>query len=196
MYDHIKGTLTAKRPAEAVIEAGGVGYRLHISLNTYQTLPEAGNQARLLAHFHVKEDSHQLFGFAEERERQAFRIMIGISGIGPKLAMAVLSRLSPQDLEQAVAQQDMTMLTSISGVGRKTAERLLIELKGKLAEAVVEGLPGIKGQAAVADPAVEALMTLGLSLPEARAAADRAKSRLGEKAPLEQIVREALSASR
>ncbi len=196
MYHHIKGALISKSPTEAVIEAGGVGYQLSISLNTYQALPEAGNQARLLAHLHVKEDSHQLFGFSEERERQAFRIMIGISGIGPKLAMAVLSRLSPQDLEQAVAHQDMTLLTAISGVGRKTAERLLIELKGKLAEAVVEGLPGIKGQAAAADPAVEALMTLGLSLPEARAAADKARAKLGGKAPIEQVVREALSASR
>lgn len=196
MYNHIKGTLTAKSPAEAVIETGGVGYLLHISLNTYQALPEAGNQARLLAHLHVKEDSQQLFGFAEERERQAFRVMISVSGIGPKLAMAVLSRMSPQDLEQAVAHQDMTLLTSISGVGRKTAERLLIELKGRLAEAVVAGLPGIKGQAAAADPAVEALMTLGLGPSEAKTAADRARSKLGEKAPIEQIVREALGGPR
>jgi Holliday junction DNA helicase RuvA len=192
MYHHIKGTLISKSPAEAVIEAGGVGYCLHISLNTYQSLPEPGNQARLLAHLQVKEDAHQLYGFSEERERQAFRIMIGISGIGPKLAMTVLSRLSPQDLEQAVAHQDMTMLTSISGVGKKTAERLLIELKGKLTEAVVEGLPGIRGQAASGDPAVEALMTLGLSLAEAKAAVERTKARVGEKAPLEQLVRESL----
>lgn len=191
MYNHIKGVLISKRPTEAVIEAGGVGYRLHITLNTYQSLPEAGNQARLLAHLHVKEDSHQLFGFAEERERQAFRIMIGISGIGPKMAMAVLSRLSPQDLEQAVAHQDMTMLTTISGVGRKTAERLLIELKGKLAEAVVEGLPGIKGQAA-SDPAVEALMTLGLTLAEAKTAVERTRARIGEKASLDLLIRESL----
>jgi len=104
MFHHIKGTLISKSPAEAVIEAGGIGYRLFISLNTYQSLPEAGNQAKLLTHLHVKEDAHQLYGFSEERERQVFRIMIGISGIGPKLAMAVLSRLSPQDLEQAVAR--------------------------------------------------------------------------------------------
>jgi len=194
MFHHIKGTLISKSPAEAVIEAGGVGYRLFISLNTYQSLPEAGNQAKLLTHLHVKEDAHQLYGFSEERERQVFRIMIGISGIGPKLAMAVLSRLSPQDLEQAVAHQDMTMLTSISGVGRKTAERLLIELKGKLAEAVVEGLPGIRGQAPSGDPAVEALMTLGLSLAEARAAVDSARAELGAQASLDQIIRQALKA--
>ncbi len=192
MYHHIKGTLTAKTPAEAVIEAGGVGYLLHISLNTFQTLPEAGNQARLLAHLHVKEDSHQLFGFATERERQAFRIMIGISGIGPKLAMAVLSRMSPRDLEQAVARQETDMLTSIPGVGKKTAERLLIELKGKIAEAEVDGLPGARGQASAADPAVEALMTLGLTLPEARAAVEKARSRLGSGAGVDKLVREAL----
>ncbi|HBE73926.1 MAG TPA: Holliday junction branch migration protein RuvA [candidate division Zixibacteria bacterium] len=192
MYHHIKGTLVSKNPAEAVIEAGGVGYLLRISLNTYQALPEAGNQTRLLCHLHVKEDAHQLYGFAAERERQAFRIMIGISGVGPKLAMTVLSRLSPHDLEQAVAQQDMTMLTSISGVGRKTAERLLIELKGRLAEAVVDGLPAVKGQAAPGDPAAEALMTLGLSLPEARSAVERARSKLGAGADIGQLVREAL----
>lgn len=192
MYHHIKGTLISKNPAEAVIEAGGVGYLLRISLNTYQALPEAGNQARLLAHLLVREDSHQLFGFSDDRERQAFRVMIGISGVGPRLAMTVLSRLSPQDLEQAVAHQDMTMLTSISGIGKKTAERLLIELKGKLAEAVVAGLPGTRGQAAAGDPAAEALMTLGLSLPEARSAVERARSKLGAGADIGQLVREAL----
>lgn len=196
MYHHVKGTLTSKSPAEAVIEAGGVGYLLRISLNTYQALPEAGNQARLLAHLHVKEDAHQLYGFAQERERRAFRIMIGISGVGPKLAMAVLSRLSPSDLEQAVAQQDPDMLTSIPGVGKKTAERLLIELKGKIAEAAVEGLPGSRGQAASGDPAVEALVTLGLGPAEARVAADRARAKLGGRAPIEQVVREALSSAR
>ncbi len=195
MYHHIKGTLILKNPTEAVIEAGGVGYQLSISLNTYQALPEVGNQARLLAHLHVKEDSHQLYGFFQEDERQAFRAMISISGIGPKMALAVLSKMTSQDLEQAVAHQDMTLLTAVPGIGKKTAERLLVELKGKIAEAVVQGLPGIKGQAA-GDPAVEALMTLGLSLAEARTAAERARFRLGEKVPIEQIVREALSAWR
>lgn len=195
MYHHIKGILISKKPGQAVIEAGGVGFKLLISLNTYQDLPEPGNQVRLLTHLYVREDDLQLYGFSQEPERQAFQIMIGISGVGPKLALAVLSRLTPSDLEQAVAHQDMTMLTSISGVGRKTAERLLIELKGKLAEAVVEGLPGIKGQPAAADPAVEALQSLGLSLPEARNAVDKAKAKLGAGAPVEQVVREALKDS-
>jgi len=197
MYHHIKGILISKAPAEAVVEAGGVGYHLCISLNTYGLLPEPGNQAKLLAHLHVKEDILQLYGFAAEKERQMFRTLIGIVGIGPRLAMTVLSRLSPEDLEQAVAHQDMTMLTSISGIGKKTAERLLIELKDKIAEAVVEGLPAIRGQgAAIGDPAVEALMSLELSLQEARTAVERARAKLGDKAPVEQVVREALRATR
>jgi Holliday junction DNA helicase RuvA len=193
MYHHIKGTLVHKNPAEAVIEAGGVGYQINISLNTFDKLPEAGNQAKLLTYLHVKEDIMQLFGFASEKERRVFKILIGISGIGPKLALTVLSHMTPEDLEQAVANQDMTMLTAISGIGKKTAERLLVELKGKIADAVVEGLPTIKGQgAAVSDPAIDALMSLGLNYAEAKNAVEKAKGKLGDKAPVEQLIREAL----
>ena len=193
MYHHIKGTLVVKNPAEAVIDAGGVGYHLLISLSTYGQLPEAGNQAKLLTYLHVKEDSLQLFGFAADQERKVFKMLIGISGIGPKLALTVLSHMAPEDLEQAVANQDMTMLTSISGIGKKTAERLLIELKGKIAEAVVEGLPTIKGQGTGAgDPVIEALMTLGLNYAESKAATEKARAKLGDKAPMEQLIREAL----
>lgn len=193
MYHHIKGTLTHKSPTAAVIDAGGVGYHLTISLSTYGRLPEAGNQARLLAHLHVKEDVLQLYGFADEKERTVFRILIGVSGVGPKLAMTVLSHLAPADLETAVANQDLTMLTAISGIGKKTAERLLVELKGRIAEAVVDGLPQARGGGAVAaDPAVDALQSLGLSAQEARSAVDKAKSKLGASAPIEQVVREAL----
>lgn len=192
MYHHVKGTLTHKAPAAAVIEAGGVGYHFLISLSTFGALPEAGNQARLLAHLHVKEDVLQLYGFADEKERSLFRILIGVSGVGPKLAMTVLSHLAPADLETAVANQDLTMLTAISGIGKKTAERLLVELKGRVAEAVVDGLPSAKGGGAAADPAVDALQSLGLSLQESKNAVDKAKAKLGASAPVEQVVREAL----
>ncbi|MBU1356434.1 MAG: Holliday junction branch migration protein RuvA [Candidatus Edwardsbacteria bacterium] len=193
MYHHIKGTLVHKYPAEAVIDAGGVGYQISISLNTFDKLPETGNQAKLLTYLHVKEDIMQLFGFASEKERKVFKILIGVSGIGPKLALTVLSHMAPEDLEQAVANQDMTMLTAISGVGKKTAERLLVELKGKIAEAVVEGLPTIRGQGAgTSDPVIEALMTLGLNYAEAKNAVEKAKAKLGDKAPVEQLIREAL----
>ena len=195
MYHHIKGTLTQKSPAEAVIEANGIGYQISISLNTFEKLPESGNQAKLLTYLHVKEDVLQLFGFIEDKERRVFRILIGISGVGPKLALTLLSHMSPSDLEQAVANQDMTMLTSISGIGKKTAERLLVELKGKIAEAVVEGLPTIRGQGTGAgDPVIEALMTLGLSYAESKAAMEKARAKLGDKAPMEQLIREALKA--
>ena len=193
MYNHIKGTLISKDPTAAVIDAGGVGYHLLISLSTFAALPEPGNQAKLLAHLHVKEDVLQLYGFASDKERQVFRILISVSGIGPKLALTVLSHLAPADLERAVATQDMTMLTAISGIGKKTAERLLIELKGRIAEAVVDGLPSLKGAAgAAADPAVDALLSLGLTAPEAKGAVDKARAKLGAGAPLEQVVREAL----
>jgi Holliday junction DNA helicase RuvA len=193
MYHHVKGTLTHKAPTAAVIDANGVGYHFLISLSTYGQLPEAGNQARLLAHLHVKEDVLQLYGFADEKERSLFRILIGVSGVGPKLAMTVLSHLAPADLETAVANQDLTMLTAISGIGKKTAERLLVDLKGRVAEAVVDGLPSAKGGgAAAADPAVDALQSLGLSLQESKNAVDKAKAKLGAGAPVEQVVREAL----
>ncbi|HTY09308.1 MAG TPA: Holliday junction branch migration protein RuvA [Candidatus Edwardsbacteria bacterium] len=192
MYSHIKGTLVSKDPTAAVVDAGGVGYHLLISLSTFAALPEPGNQAKLLAHIHVKEDVLQLYGFATEKERGVFRVLISVSGIGPKLALTVLSHLAPADLERAVATQDMTMLTAISGIGKKTAERLLIELKGRIAEAVVEGLPSLKGAAGTADPAADALMALGLNAAEAKNAVDKARAKLGAGAPLEQVVRESL----
>ncbi len=193
MYHHIKGILVHKNPVEAVIEAGGVGFQISITLNTYEKLPEPGNQAKLLTYLHVKEDILQLYGFASDKERKVFKVLIGISGIGPKLALTVLSHMAPEDLEQAVANQDMTMLTAISGVGKKTAERLLVELKGKIAEAVVEGLPSAKAQGAAAgDPAVDGLMSLGLNFAEAKGAVEKARAKLGENAPVEQLIREAL----
>ncbi len=194
MYHHIKGTLIQKYPAEAVIEANGVGYQISISLNTFEKLPEAGNQAKLLTYLHVKEDVLQLFGFSDDKERKVFKILIGISGIGPKLALTLLSHMAPCDLEQAVANQDMTMLTC------DLRDR---QEDGRAAAGGAEGQDrrGGGGWSADAskdrgqgpsDPVIEALMTLGLNFAEAKSALDRAKAKLGDSIPVEQLIREAL----
>jgi holliday junction DNA helicase RuvA len=134
MITYVSGTLVAKNPAEAVIEAGGLGYAVLIPASSYEKLPEVGTAARLLTHFHVREDAQVLFGFATDAERTLFRAMIGVSGVGPKLALAALSAFTPAMLRDHILEGDASVLTRIPGVGRKTAERLIVELRDRLAD--------------------------------------------------------------
>jgi Holliday junction DNA helicase RuvA len=147
------------------VDVGGVGYELDVPMSTFYLLPAAGEAVTLHTHLVVREDAHVLYGFATLEERAAFRQLIRISGIGARTALSVLSGLSVADLAQAVTLQDAVPLTRVPGIGKKTAERLLLELKGKLAEA---------GAAATRTPAsevVNALVALGYSEKEAQAAA-------------------------
>lgn len=134
MIAYISGTLVEKRPTEAVIEAGGVGYRLLIPASSFDRLPSSGHNAKLHSTLIVREDSQTLYGFATEAERSTFETMIGVSGIGPKLALAALSAMSPKELQEVVLAEDVAMLTRIPGVGKKTAERLIVELRDRLAK--------------------------------------------------------------
>jgi len=164
LIGRLTGRLTAKQPPQVLVEVGGVSYEVDVPMSTFYGLPASGEAVSLYTHLIVREDAHVLYGFATLEERGAFRQLIRISGVGARTALAVLSGLSVGDLAQAVALQDGSRLVKVPGIGKKTAERLLLELKGKLAEA----LPG----AAQERPSdvVNALLGLGYSEKEAAAA--------------------------
>jgi Holliday junction DNA helicase RuvA len=170
MIGRIAGTLLEKNPPEVLVEAGGVGYEIDVPMSTFYNLPALGERVTLLTHLVVREDAQQLFGFLTAAERQAFRQLIRISGVGSRTALAVLSGMSVGELGQAVTLQESGRLTRIPGIGKKTAERLLLELKGKLG-AALEGAGGASVPAAEGSGDVlRALVALGYSEKEAAAA--------------------------
>ena len=168
MIGRLTGLLAEKNPPQIVLDVNGVGYELDVPMSTFYNLPSAGERVTLLTHFAVREDGHFLYGFLSEAERFAFRQLLKISGIGARTALSVLSGLSVADLAAAVARQEVGRLVKVPGIGKKTAERLLLELKGKLAETTGIALP-----AAVDDEKqdiLNALLALGYNDKEAASA--------------------------
>jgi len=169
MIGRIAGTLLEKSPPQVLIDAGGVGYEVDVPMSTFYNLPALGERVSLLTHLAVREDAQQLFGFLTASERQAFRELIRISGVGNRIALAVLSGMSVADLAQAVALQESGRLTRIPGIGKKTAERLLLELKGRLGDAI-EGAAAGAMTVVEGNDVLRALLALGYSEREAAAA--------------------------
>ena len=132
MIGKLTGILAERNPPQVVVDCNGVGYEVDVPMSTFYNLPASGERVSLLTHFVVREDAQILFGFGSPGEREAFRLLIKISGVGPRTALAVLSGMSVGDIGQAVTQQDASRLVKIPGIGKKTAERLLLELKGKV----------------------------------------------------------------
>ena len=166
MIGRIQGTLVSVHPPRLLVDCQGIGYEVDVPMSTLYQLPQAGQKITLLTHFQVREDAQQLFGFATETEREAFRQLIKISGVGSRTALAVLSGMSVNELAQAIALQEAGRLTQVPGIGKKTAERLCLELKGKLAPDL--GIVGGKPQAIEASSEVlQALLALGYSEKEA-----------------------------
>ncbi len=169
MIGKLTGTLLEKNPPQILIDCHGVGYEVDVPMSTFYNLPTAGEKVSLLTHFVVREDAQILYGFGSASEREAFRQLIKISGIGPRTALSVLSGLSVAELAQAITAQDSGRIVKVPGIGKKTAERLLLELKGKLGA----DLPMASGGAAEGDAASDiqqALMALGYSEKDASAA--------------------------
>jgi Holliday junction DNA helicase RuvA len=168
----LRGRVLRKGPQEVVVDVAGVGYRVAIPLSTFYRLGEPGSEIRLLTHTHVREDALALFGFLTESEQDLFERLIDVAGVGPRLALAILSGIEPPDLVAALRAGDVARLTRIPGVGRKTAERLVLELKDKL-----KGLAAAPAPAPAAgrarDDLVSALVHLGYSRPEAERGVDR-----------------------
>ncbi|HNQ04420.1 MAG TPA: Holliday junction branch migration protein RuvA [Thiobacillaceae bacterium] len=188
MIGRISGTLLEKQPPQVLVEAAGVGYELDVPMSTFFNLPATGEQVVLLTHFVVREDAQLLYGFLSQREREVFRELIRISGVGPKLALAVLSGLSVEELAQCVALQEPGRLTRVPGIGRKIAERLLLELKDRLADALPPTAGGMGAPAGVARDALHALLALGYAEKEALPVLKQLPPELG----LEGAIRQAL----
>ena len=166
MIGRLSGVLVAKQPPQIVVDVHGVGYELDVPMSTLYQLPATGAPVSLLTHLIVREDAHQLYGFSSEGDRTLFRKLLKISGIGARTALAVLSGMSVNDVRQAVQEQDTGRLTKVPGIGKKTAERLLLELKDKLDIAVVAVTA--EGGAAASSDVVTALVALGYSEKEAQ----------------------------
>jgi Holliday junction DNA helicase RuvA len=167
MIGRIAGTLVEKHPPQVVVVCHGVGYELDVPMSTFYNLPRTGEPVELLTHFVVREDAQLLFGFLTAAERTAFRRLLKVNGVGPKVALSVLSGLSVDDLAAAVAAQDAARLTKVPGIGRKTAERIVLEMRDKLT-----GIASATGAAATAGGAdvLNALLALGYNDREAAAA--------------------------
>ncbi|HRK61839.1 MAG TPA: Holliday junction branch migration protein RuvA [Candidatus Omnitrophota bacterium] len=195
MYNYLSGKLMEKTPTSVIIEVAGIGYDLTIPVSTYASLPALGEQVKLLTHFVVREDAQLLYGFATEEERKMFRMLISISGIGPKIANTALSGILVEDLKAAIKEGNVAVLTSVSGIGKKTAERIVIELREKV---ILEGgkTSGAKSTSPLlsseAEDAVQALIALGYSKNEAQTAVDKAQKSAPEKLAVDKLVRNAL----
>jgi Holliday junction DNA helicase RuvA len=162
----IAGKLVAKHPPQIVVDVHGVGYEVDVPMSTLYQLPATGSDVTLLTHLIVREDAHQLYGFSTEGERTLFRKLLKISGVGARTALSVLSGMSVNDVKQAVSEQDSGRLTKVPGIGKKTAERLLLELKDKLDIAIVE--VAAEGGSNAGTDVVNALLALGYNDKEAQ----------------------------
>jgi len=169
MIGRLQGTLADKNPPQVLVDCQGVGYEVDVPMSTFYNLPSVGEKVSLLTHFVVREDAQVLFGFGTAPEREAFRQLIRISGVGPRTALAVLSGMSVAEIAQAVTAQDASRLVKVPGIGKKTAERLLLELKGKIGADLGAPAGGGAGSDEQAD-ILQALVALGYSDKEAQAA--------------------------
>ena len=171
MITFLKGILVDKSPSTAILDVHGIGYQLLISLSTYDRLPATGANCHLITYYHVREDAHTLFGFANATEKKMFECLISVNGIGPKLALSVLSGLTISELSQAIAENDIKRISSVHGIGKKTAERLIIELRDKIdpLEAFINKASddGDRPKAILRD-AILALTSLGFAQDQAR----------------------------
>jgi len=196
MIAYLKGTLAEKHPTRVVMDVGGVGYEVFIPLSSYDGLPAAGEACHILTYDYVREDTRQLFGFMTEAERRMFVLLMGISGIGPRLAVAALSGLTVRELKAAIIEGDVKRLSSISGIGKRMAERMVVELRDKFSDGeAMEALAGA-GEPTEQDTrlrdAVLALVALGYKQEQARKMVRNAAG-AGETRSVDEIIRMALS---
>ncbi|MDE3056634.1 MAG: Holliday junction branch migration protein RuvA [Bacteroidota bacterium] len=197
MISHLKGALDRKSPTEIVVDVNGVGYAVNITLATFDKLPEIGKEIFVLTYLHVREETQQLFGFLTETEREMFRLLISVSGIGPKIAQGILSGASAETLREMIALGNISSLTSLPGIGRKTAERLVVELRDKITKLEPEMTStGTKTQAGIRSEALLALTSLGYNRTVGEKAIRSALQELNEKEPtLEELLKQAIKAA-
>jgi len=164
MYAYLEGILAEKMSTQVIIDCSGVGYELNVPMSTLEKLPPKGDKVKLLVHYQFSEtDGARLFGFYTQQEKDLFRLLLGVSKIGPRTAMAVLSALKVSDFERAVLGGNLSMIATVPGLGKKSAERLVLELKDKIGGVGVDGVNLSSGQGSITDDALAALLTLGFS---------------------------------
>jgi holliday junction DNA helicase RuvA len=193
----LHGKLVEALPTQVTVDVNGVGYDVLIPLSSFDKLPQPGQPLKILTHLAIREDAHVLYGFMTAAERDMFRLLINtVSGIGPKIALNILSGVNITSLRSAVANGDVKALSAISGVGKKTAERIVVELKDKIGKsATYEGAgvaPAISGDEQKLNDAVLALMALGFKQPDAHESVRAAQAMLGPQATIEELVRASL----
>ena len=191
MIAHIKGLVKSKAADHVVVDVGGVGYQIAVSLNALYEIPPEEMEVSLHVHTHIREDAWQLFGFLNVAEKNLFQQLLKVNGVGPKLAMTILSGRTVQEINRAIAGQDAALLKAIPGIGQKTAERILVDLKGKIGPLVGDPLhQAAQGRGNVLDEALSALTHLGYTRPQAELALSRVEKR--ETLALKEIVRQGL----
>jgi Holliday junction DNA helicase RuvA len=187
----LRGRVLERRPGQVVLDVGGVGYLLQATSSAARMAIAEGDEITLVTHLHVREDAMMLYGFASDEERQLFELLLGVSGVGPKAALAIVSGYAPEQIRRAIATSDHALFTSISGIGRKTAERVVIDLKDKMGAlpppAAAAGGPPVSGHTAARD----ALVGLGMTVGEA----ETALRGVDEELPVEERIRMALAGS-
>jgi holliday junction DNA helicase RuvA len=192
MISQIRGRLANKAPGEIIIDCNGVGYGIRVPLSTFYELPEIEEEVLLQVYTHVREDALLLYGFLTHKEKELFCLLIGVSGVGPKLAINVLSGISAGDLERALCEGDLIGLTRIPGIGRKTAERMLVELKDKVTSTGTATGGGLPLKDGVVKDALSALVNLGYTRSVAEEAVHDVVRRQGNELSLEELLKESL----
>jgi len=197
MITFVQGVLVEKEPERAVVNVGGIGYEVFIPLSTYDRLPMVDEPVKVLTYHHVREDAQVLYGFATGDERDLFNRLLAVSGIGPKIALAALSGMSVRELKASIVGADIKRLSGISGIGKKTAERIVVELKDKISagealEAVAGADEAMPSEVRLRDT-VMALIALGYKQQDALAMARKAAEKAGPDAPVEDLIRRSLA---
>jgi len=190
MITHIRGKLIEKNPTFAIIECNGLGYFLHISLNTYSKIPDS-EAVKLYTYLSIKEDSHTLFGFADKVEREIFKLLISVSGVGNSIARTMLSSMTPEQIQHAIASEDVATIQSVKGIGAKTAQRVIIDLRDKIVKTYELSEDSVQSDNTIKEEALSALEVLGFS----RKQVEKLVQKIIQEAPdttLENIIKKAL----
>jgi Holliday junction DNA helicase RuvA len=191
MYAYIDGKLAFKSPSYVVIEAGGVGYHINISLNTFSRVGDT-ERCKLFTWLHVKEDGHTLYGFADEGERRLFLHLISVSGVGPNTGRMILSSITPEEIQAAIVKGDVSQIQRIKGIGPKSAQRLVLELQDKLKKEGPDSLISIPKNNTVKDEALSALVMLGFARNAVEKVLDQELNKNGSNLTVEQLIKFAL----
>lgn len=200
MIAYLEGKLVEKNPTHLILEVNGVGYSINIPVSTYSSLGEAGQTVKVLTCQQVREDELKLYGFSTKPEKELFELLINVNGVGPKMALSILSCIPVEEFQRSVLEENLDVLTTISGVGKKTAQRLIVELKEKLSKVDLGERKELKEKEMVFVPALDeaimALVSLGYTKPDAKKALERVVKDTKESLPVEELIKRALKFTR